>query len=696
LGHVNSNIIGNPCVNYRIQLLLITIGIIVFSCHKPTQSISTSSGEDYTLRGIDSLNRKSEELRKSSPDSALLIARKTLQLSQENNYLKGVGNSLNYIGIAFFYLSEYDSSMVYNERALNIFKNLKDSIRYNEVLISIGNIFQNRGMYIESAKYFEKAYNSFISLGYNKTISGLMTNISSSYFQQANYKKALDFSLKALTIAITERDLTCQANSYYTIGMIYYQLGEYDKANENYDKATKIYTVLNDNASIGAIYDLQALIYISENKMDSAIKFYEKSLSIASGTKYLSFQANIKNNMGDWYYRNAKYDQALKYFSSAKELYGHLKDNSGLSLTMIGLGMTYMKLNQLEQARNNIIQGYNLSNSIIDPDLKKQASKALSDLFEEENDYKNALVYYKIYKNMADSVLNRSNIEKVTSVQMQYEFDIEQKQLENIQIQKDLEHKLEIKQVKARRLLILLISIAIITSLSITFLLYRNRQKSKIDRLKVDINKNMQRLLGQQMNPHFIFNTLKSIQNFILNNDVKQSNLFLTRFAGLIRRTLENSQSEFVSLTNEMESLELYAQLENLRLNDKFIFLVKIDNQINPDLTKVPSLFFQPYIENAIWHGVSGIEGKGEINLTILLETDRLLCTVEDNGEGRQKSNPEEKVKHKSLGTSITERRILLLNSLYHTNIRPEISDRIDLNGNPKGTRVYFTLPYIN
>ena len=305
-------------------------------------------------------------------------------------------------------------------------------------------------------------------------------------------------------------------------------------------------------------------------------------------------------------------------------------------------------------------------------------------------------MFFKEYKRMADSLLNRENIEKVTSLQMQYKFELEQKQLEHLQIQKDLKHEVEIRQIKAKRLLILLISIALITSLSAAFLIYRNRQKSKIERLKIEINKNMQRLLSQQMNPHFIFNTLKSIQNFILNNDVTQSNLFLTRFAGLIRKTLENSQSEFISLADELESLQLYTQLENLRLNNKFNYVVQVDNRIIPDKTKVPSLFFQPYIENSIWHGVSDLESKGEIKLTIAIESDRLLCTIEDNGIGRQKSTHDNFAKHKSFGASITDQRISLLNSLYNTNIRPEISDLKDMNGNQKGTKVDFTLPFIN
>ncbi len=682
--------------NYYFQMLLICLGFLLCSCHKAAQSVQSPIKDNFFAGETDSLLKISEILRKSAPDSALLFAKRALELSEAGNNSKGAANALNYMGIAFFYLGGFDSSMSYNERALKIFKEIKDSIRYADVLVSIGNVFQDRGNYIESEKYYKKAYNEFLALNYNRGVLKAMINLSNSLREQGKYNSALDYLFKALSIANGENDIKSQALSSENIGLIYFDLNNYDKAYINYLQAINLYIKLNDKAKLANIYNTIGSLYLVENKNDSSMYFYQKALSIANEIRNLSLLSDIKNNIGEWYYQHYEYNKALENFNSAQAISRQQNDSENFALTLMGQGLTYLKINRLELALPRIIEAYKISKSIHSPDIKKESSKTLSEAYEKLNDYKNALVYYKEYKSIADSSLNRQNIEKVTSLQMKYEFELEQKQLEHIQIQKDLKHEVEIRQIKTRRLLILLISIALLTSLSISFLLFRNRQKSKIERLKTEINKNMQRLLGQQMNPHFIFNTLKSIQNFILKNDVKQSNLFLTRFAGLIRKTLENSQNEFISLADEIESLQLYAQLENLRLNDKFVFTVQIDKKIDPDLTKVPSLFFQPYIENAIWHGVSAMEGKGEISLTIAIDSDRLYCIIEDNGIGRQRKNLENVSNHSSLGTSITEKRISLLNSLYKTNIRPEISNGKDIKGNLKGTRVEFTLPYIN
>ena len=150
-----------------------------------------------------------------------------------------------------------------------------------------------------------------------------------------------------------------------------------------------------------------------------------------------------------------------------------------------------------------------------------------------------------------------------------------------------------------------------------------------------------------------------------------------------------------ISLHDELEALELYLELENLRLKNKFDYNLKVEGNIDRSEIKVPSLLLQPYVENAIWHGISKMEKRGSILISIANEGDHIRCSLEDNGLGRNNSDSGTHASHKSLGTTITEKRINLINTLYKIDISPRITDLTDKEGQASGTRVEFVLPLI-
>jgi len=207
----------------------------------------------------------------------------------------------------------------------------------------------------------------------------------------------------------------------------------------------------------------------------------------------------------------------------------------------------------------------------------------------------------------------------------------------------------------------------------------------------------MQKALSQQMNPHFIFNTLNSIQYFLLNNDKLSSNKYLTKFAKLMRITLDNSQNEIIPLSKEIESLNLYVELEQLRFDNKFSFEIINNVKTDEELISIPPLIIQPFVENAIWHGImhrSNTEG-GQLKIHFNIENDNLKCIVEDNGIGRKKADEfkkQTKPEHISLGTQITESRIDLINKLHKGKLKINYTDLCDDN-NSTGTKVEIIFP---
>ncbi|MEI9945553.1 MAG: histidine kinase [Chitinophagaceae bacterium] len=242
---------------------------------------------------------------------------------------------------------------------------------------------------------------------------------------------------------------------------------------------------------------------------------------------------------------------------------------------------------------------------------------------------------------------------------------------------------------------------------------FRNWQKSTEEKLKAEEDKRNAEIellqvkqktaeiemkaLRAQMNPHFIFNSLNSINKYILKNDHVNASRYLTRFAKLIRLILDNSNSKEVALSSELEALKLYIDMEMLRFTNKFTYQVFVDENVSADTLQVPPLIIQPYVENAIWHGLLHKESSGWLAISVMKSNDNMLqCTIEDNGIGRKKAK-EMKSKsanaNKSLGMKLTQERISMLNQHTSLNASIQIIDLADSNGEPTGTKVILKIP---
>jgi sensor histidine kinase YesM len=203
--------------------------------------------------------------------------------------------------------------------------------------------------------------------------------------------------------------------------------------------------------------------------------------------------------------------------------------------------------------------------------------------------------------------------------------------------------------------------------------------------------------LRAQMNPHFIFNSLNSINKYILKSDHVNASRYLTRFAKLIRLILDNSNSREVALSDELEALKLYVEMESLRFTNKFTYEITVDENLSTDTLQVPPLIIQPYVENAIWHGLLHKETDGKLFISVKKTNDNMLqCTIEDNGIGRSKA-VEIKSKsanaNKSLGMKLTEERISMLNQYTSLNASIEIIDLAGSTGEAIGTKVILKIP---
>ncbi|MEO1434126.1 MAG: histidine kinase [Bacteroidota bacterium] len=202
--------------------------------------------------------------------------------------------------------------------------------------------------------------------------------------------------------------------------------------------------------------------------------------------------------------------------------------------------------------------------------------------------------------------------------------------------------------------------------------------------------------LRAQMNPHFLFNSLNSIKGFIIDNDTKEASRYLTKFSRLIRLILQNSKHPLVRLSDELEALRLYIEMEALRFDDSFAFEMIVEPGLSLDAIEIPPLILQPYVENAIWHGLLHKKAKGHLMVHISQQENRLQCVIQDDGIGREKAaqlKSKSIGRNKSMGLDITQNRIDLTNQLYQTDAKVQIDDLYNPDGSSAGTRITVTIP---
>lgn len=248
------------------------------------------------------------------------------------------------------------------------------------------------------------------------------------------------------------------------------------------------------------------------------------------------------------------------------------------------------------------------------------------------------------------------------------------------------------------------ITLAVLATGTLVYLYYRRRiriikeEEANERQLQQQFASLEQQALQAQMNPHFIFNCLNSIQSFVIRHDVEGASRYLSGFASLIRQTLDNSSEEMIAVSSEIRYIETFLLLEKTRLENKFDYRVTVNGLADPHAVMIPAMLVQPYVENAIRHGIqhlTGRRGMVTVDFNGSAEGD-LVCTVTDNGVGRKRAaelKSKQHIEYMSKGTAITAKRMEVLNNQYNTNIRVETTDMPEQDGEPGGTAVVIVFP---
>ena len=397
-------------------------------------------------------------------------------------------------------------------------------------------------------------------------------------------------------------------------------------------------------------------------------------------------QAVTNKNIGSIWYLQKQFRTALTYYQNSMAIEKQLGRKTRLVSSYFNIGIAYYGLKDFDKAFAYVDSSFGVAKEIGSQKGKMQAYGALSEMNEVSGNPTLALKYLKLNNAVKDSILNAENMKNMADIQAGY--DAEKKEKENELLLK--ENEIQALQLKRNKGVIVGLISALVLIVVIVFLLTRNNRLAARQRT-IELEK---KVLRSQINPHFLFNALNSIQHFFLNHEEKRANKYLSDFSQLMRMILDNSSRKRISLAEEMSFIERYLSLEQARLNGKFDFDIKTDDLLDPLQTFIPPLIVQPFLENAVWHGIQPMEGQGAIRITFSFEKDVLCCRVEDNGIGIESSK---RIKngnlHQSKGMSITQERLELLKGRKYYQSDIHIEELKDENHNPAGTRVEFKVP---
>ncbi|MDH5366149.1 MAG: tetratricopeptide repeat protein [Cyclobacteriaceae bacterium] len=643
-------------------------------------------------------NKLSFEVVYTSHQKALEYAESALSLSNELNYPTGRAEALYKIGIVFMFKGEYETALDYYQKALVIFEKTNLSVGVSKSLNTMGSIYRMQGNYPKAIENYNKSLSVFESINHQEGIAATYGNFGIIYQMQGNYDKALDSYLKSLSIKEELGDKKGIAGSLSNIGSIYNILDKHDDAINYFEECLKISVEINNKSQIATSYNSLGLSYRGKDQKKIALDYLIKSLKLKEEIGIQKGAIISCNNIGELHSSIGNIDSAFYYYNKALQISEAIEDKEELPLIQVALGELHLDKNNLTDAKYFLNEGLKNSKETGNKSLIAKAYFNLSLVSEIEKDFQQALNQYKVYTHVNDSIFNEESANKIIEMKTKYETEKKEQEIKILNNQKELQsviHKQDQIKIKNQRYTLLIIILLSLMGMSITFFLfnrYRLKQKhakSLLEKRNVDIEI---KLLRSQMNPHFIFNSLYSIQGFIINNENELAAQYLADFSTLIRSVLNNSRHSFITLGQELEALSLYLSLEQIRFDYKFDFEIKIDEKIEREMMKIPPLLIQPFVENSIIHGFSNKNEKGNIIINLEEMNNGLYCSIIDDGIGIEaaniigQNNPN-KV-HQSLGIDITMNRIEIMGKELNIPTFVNISDL-----DSTGTKVDMLIP---
>lgn len=657
-------------------------------------------------------------------DTALLYTLQAQNEAQRLHYLRGIGKALQNLGTIEEEHGNFTAAENYIRKALPVLEKENMHYDYHRALVLLGWILQNRGFFAQSITLNKKELPYYEAIKDSEHIAAIYRIIARAYDAMGNSGDAFTYFQKDFAIQKNPADAWGKRSTATLKAAVYMAAGDTANAALYYKQAAAF--SINQHAMVEAYHLNMAIAYSLQKKYDSALLEMRSSINkIKSSNADSLFRkpALMRSyiTLTDLFLSLKQFDSAIIYCEEPLSFFKNGDCIAALMPMLKTVAAAYHEKHQNDYAFRYTNQLLFYAQRAGARKFERDGYKLLWEIYRDQHKATLADTYQLKYILLNDSLQNDKYISQAAAWQAISDLNIKEANYKN-QLKINEEHnnaKVElISNEKKNQLYIFIAAIAFISLLTI-LIIGTNRLKRKKDQLQlmmVEANISLEKqkrqqevtqlqqqkielemqALRAQMNPHFIFNSLNSINRFILKKQSSEATEYLTKFSRLIRMILNSSANTSVSLTEDIEALKLYLELESLRFEEKFNYNIQYEPDLDIDFIQVPPMLLQPYIENAIWHGIMHKAGKGHLDIMISQKNNMLCCKITDDGVGRKEAlalKSRSAVNYKSMGMRITADRIAMLHRQYKTENAVVVNDLILPNGNPGGTEVIIKIP---
>lgn len=549
-----------------------------------------------------------------------------------------------------------------NSAADEVLKSLKKNESYVDIAESYEKLakgLSEKGEYAKSEDYYKKARELYVKHKNKEKIAVVDREIAKVQEAQNKFSDAIINYRSASNIGVNKEQRLSNSNDANRLSntnnlkaqqeYVQQNLELFEETGNAEDKAValkqmaKIKIELNDKD--GAITDLESAMKVVKERPEEVIKINRDIAKIYADNEQLDKAININKKL---------VEEAQKINNPEVEI-AQLKS----------LSSNYFNANKSEEGLLVLKQAYELAIKEGNTIEAKNSLILLVDQYKKEKQSQRALDAYGDFIEKLDQLVKQDS-----TIIYDKLFLVQEERISQLENERELKDEIISKTTTFNIVLLVSIVMVLIFLVFIARALYSIKKKNK----KIALQS-----LRREMNPHFIFNSLNSVNQYIAQNNELEANKYLSSYSKLMRNIMENSNKDFIPLSVEIEHMKEYLELEYMRFNDKFRYYIDVDSLLDTDSVLVPNMLIQPQLENAIWHGLRYKNEQGLLTLTIKSDRNIINIIIEDNGVGLRKSQElktKHQKEHKSRGLNNTYERIKLLNSLYGTNISIDIVEK--------------------
>lgn len=639
----------------------------------PYDSLVRSLQAKKDTARVMALLGKARQLVYKQPGKAIAGTRLCLEASLALGFQKGVAISYTTLGVVNGIQTNYSKSLDYLLKSLRVYENLGDQRGIAKVLGYVANVYTEEGDSVNSVKFYKKAILMNEKIGTAHSF-GIRNNLGLALIEFGHYEAAQRQFNRMLDEAVAHQKPIWEAKAYNQLGK-------------------------NANAAGNTV---------------AALAYYKQALVLNQKLGRKEAEAIAIANLGEVNKKLGKYRIALGYFKKSLALREEIDHHYRVAIASLKIAQTYLALGDhpsaVRYAQKSLAQAQQLKVG----KFVAEALATLGEIYAQQNNYALAFAYQKRLLVLKDSLNNEEKTKALAKMRTQ--FNLERKEQEialknarisSLEANEKAEKILRYVLVAAGLLLLALVGFVFrqfkVKQKAASVLKVKNEEINSKSKEIVQANLAIKKINGElekkmlraQMDPHFIFNSLNSIQHFITINDKYAALTYLSKFSRLIRQVLENSTNQQVAVADEVNLLKYYVQLESMRFGHSFVCSFHVDDSLNIYEDQVPFLLIQPYVENAIVHGLIHLESRGQLDISLKKDEGYIVCVVEDNGIGRVRALAYKKNRHRQVshGMPITAKRLELLNEGKANKTLVKVTDLYDNRQNASGTRVEILIP---